>query len=142
MQVFIVGSPFETAMALDKKRKHKQLVEIYQILDALNGNKAWKNHPCVLQYKGYEQWLLLYRMTLEYLNMDMVISARGASETAERFRPPFHTQDYFDQMKRRLYTKNPDYYKQWGELGTSEINWYWSPSEKQFIKYQKGKRIN
>lgn len=54
MQVFIVGSPLETAMALDSARLRKQIIETQQILDALNGAKAWSNHPCVLQYKGYE----------------------------------------------------------------------------------------
>lgn len=61
MQVFIVGTPLETAMALDSRRLNKQIIECQQILDALNGKKAWSNHPCVLQYRGYEYWLTIYR---------------------------------------------------------------------------------
>lgn len=57
MQVFIVGSPLETARALDSKRLRKQIIECRQILDALNGKSAWSNHPCVLQYRGNEAWL-------------------------------------------------------------------------------------
>jgi hypothetical protein len=37
MQVFIVGSPLETAKALDNRRLNKQIIECQQILDALNG---------------------------------------------------------------------------------------------------------
>lgn len=40
MQVFIVGSPIETAMALDKKRLNKQIIETRQIIDAICGKKA------------------------------------------------------------------------------------------------------
>ena len=60
MNVFIVGSPIETARSLDKRRLNKQIIECQQILDALEGKKAWSNHPCTLQYKGYERWLSNY----------------------------------------------------------------------------------
>lgn len=52
MQVFIIGTPLETAIALDPLRLNKQLLETQQILDALNGKKAWSKHPAVLQYKA------------------------------------------------------------------------------------------
>lgn len=32
MQVFIVGSIYNTVMVLDKKRRHKQWVELQQII--------------------------------------------------------------------------------------------------------------
>ena len=60
MQVFIIGTPLETAIALDPLRLNKQILETQQILYALNGKKAWSNHPCVLQYKGHEKWLEHY----------------------------------------------------------------------------------
>ena len=154
MQVFIVGTPLDTAMALDAKRLNKQIVECSQILDALNGKKVWRNHPCVLQYRGYEEWLWIYKEVLyEYY---LYAHNNNATETlkedcfdlfvywnnkAVEYTPPFHTQEYFDQMKRRLYTKNPEHYKQWEHLGTSLENWYWSQEENKFIKYINGKRI-
>ena len=64
MQVFIVGTPFETAKALDNQRLRKQIIECDQILDALNGKAAWSNHPCVLQYKDHQWWLKGYRNCL------------------------------------------------------------------------------
>ena len=140
MQVFIVGSPLETAMALDKKRLNRQIQEAKVILDALNGAKAWSNHPCVLQYRGYEKWLKYYLRVLHNWHIGGV-PHQFYDDVANKTSPPFHTQEYFDQMKRRLYTKDPVYYAQWAHLGESEDNWYWSPSEGKFIKYRNGKRI-
>ena len=37
MQVFIIGTPFETAKSLDKKRLNKQIIECKQILKAIDG---------------------------------------------------------------------------------------------------------
>jgi hypothetical protein len=37
MQVFIIGTPLETAKVLDNKRLNKQIIECGQILDAING---------------------------------------------------------------------------------------------------------
>lgn len=149
MQVFIVGSPFETAMALDKRRLNRQIQETKVILDALNGAKAWSNHPCVLQYRGHEDWLLHYQWCLESYyrgvtngTLDLeYYDARDESRVCEAYKPAFHTQEYFDQMKRRLFEKDEEHYKQWSHLGKSDINWYWSPSEGKFIKYRNGKRI-
>lgn len=149
MQVFIVGTPQETAIFLDERRLNKQIIETQQILDALNGKKAWSNHPCVLQYRGHQEWLMSYKECLvarrngkSWESPDGgFYDMRDASRFCEAVKPPFHTQEYFDQMKRRLYTKNPEHYKQWEYLGTSLENWYWSQEEKKFIKYVNGKRI-
>ena len=141
MQVFIVGSIYDTVVVLDRKRKHKQWVEIQQIIDAIDGKKAWKNHPCTIQYKEYKYWLILYRTVIEFINMDMHSSAKNISQKAENFKPEWHCEEYFNQMKRRLYTKDNNHYKQWADLGESEENWYWSQSENKFIKYINGKRV-
>ena len=141
MQVFIVGSPLETARALDGARLRKQIIEVQQILDALNGAKAWSNHPCVLQYRGYEMWLGFYKYCLEYYANGWLRDAKIENDYAESCKPPFHTEEYFRQMKSRLYTKNKEHYKQFAEYGESNTNWYWSQSENKFIKYVNGKRI-
>ena len=140
MNVFIIGSPLETAEALDPRRLHKQIVECKQILNAIDGAKGWKNHPCTLQYKEHRSWLSWYRTCLERVR-DKEPTAFDWSELADKRRPPFHTEEFFNQMKRRLYTKDPVHYAQWVHLGTSEENWYWSPSEQQIIKYVNGKRV-
>ena len=139
MQVFIVGSPLETAMALDPKRLRKQIIECRQILDALNGKTAWSNHPCVLQYRGYEKWLKCYLRVLECHTRGNTMLAAFFDVETERFRPNWHTQAYYDQMKRRLYSKNPEHYKQWADLGKSDCNWYFVDGE--WRKYVNGKIV-
>jgi hypothetical protein len=143
MQVFIVGTPFETAMSLSPRHLNNQINEAKVILDALNGAKAWSNHPCVLQYRGHEKWLMNYMGCLIRYQAGAPTMAKVSSQWCKiHGTPSFHTQEYFDQMKRRLYTKDPVHYEQWAHLGTSEDNWYWSQRENKFIKYRNGKRID
>lgn len=141
MQVFIIGSPYETAMALDRARLNKQILETQQILDALNGKKAWSRHPAVLQYRGYKKYLEFYLESLKYYQQGNRFGSAVYSGPAVILAPKWHTQEYYNQMKRRLYTKNPEHYKQWEHLGRSDENWYWSQEENRFIKYINGKRI-
>lgn len=147
MQVFIIGTPFETANALSKRHLNNQINEARIILDALNGAKAWSNHPCVLQYKGHEYWLTAYMKCLcEYRkyrlhidSLDHLGAARIWDLYAMDLQPIFHKDLYYDQMKRRLYTKDPEHYKQWAHLGESDCNWYFVDGE--WRKYVNGKRV-
>ena len=60
-------------------------------------------------------------------------------DSTEHYTPPFHTADYLAQMRRRLYTKNPDHYRQWAALGESTVNWYFVDGE--WRHYCNGKRV-
>lgn len=139
MQVFIVGSPLETAMALSKHHLNNQINEAKIILDALNGAKVWSNHPCVLQYREHKRWLYEYLQCLKEFAMGRVYTPQEYSRFADKYRPSFHTKEYFDQMKRRLYTKYPEHYAQWADLGTSEENWYFVDGV--WRKYVNSKRV-
>ena len=133
----------ETAIAMvgDIRRYNKQILETQQILDALNGKKAWSRHPAVLQYRGHEEWLGHYLSCLKLYKYNASIGAGICSDLARMCTPKWHCVEYYDQMKRRLYSKNSEHYKQWEHLGTSLENWYWSQEEKRFIKYINGKRV-
>lgn len=140
MQVFIIGSPIQTAKALDKKRLNKQILECNQIIQAIAGNStAWKNHPCVLQYRESLLWLRNYMKCLDCYQKGDMISAELFSSACDRIRPPFHIAEYFKQMKRRLYTKDPEFYGKWADLGKSEVNWYFVDGEWRY--YIKGERV-
>lgn len=151
MQIFIIGTPLETAKVLDNRRLNKQIIECHQILDALNGAKAWSNHPVVLQYRGYEEWLELYMLCLvqyqkscnksisENEKSDWIHLAHEFSDKAFKHKPPFHNEEFFEQMKRRLYTKNQHHYSQWYYLGESQENWYFVDGVMR--RYVNGKRI-
>ena len=66
MQTFTPYSHFEaTARALDTKRLGKQRVEVIQIVRALTvPGYAWASHPAVLMWKGYEEALGRYGLTM------------------------------------------------------------------------------
>lgn len=138
MQIFIIGTPLETAKVLDIRRLNKQIIECHQILDALNGAKAWSNHPVVLEYKDYVDWLKLYTFVLEEYRNGNYATAELVSDTI--IAPEFQTEEFFNQMKRRLYTKNPHHYSQWSYLGESQENWYFVDGVMR--RYVNGKRID
>ena len=140
MQIFIIGSPIETADALDKRRLNKQIIECRQILAAIEGkSKAWANHPCVLMYREHRHWLRYYDWCLSAYKIGFHEIAEKVSNLAAKRIPPFHTEAYFNQMKRRLYTKDNEYYKQWSHLGESDVNWYYVDGKWRY--YRNGKRI-
>lgn len=64
MQTFLTSTnSYECAQSLDSKRLNKQILECYQILNILSNNSpsgAWRNHPAVLMWKGYEHGLWKY----------------------------------------------------------------------------------
>jgi hypothetical protein len=66
MQTFTPYSDFEaTARVLDTKRLGKQRVEVIQIVRALTvAGYAWSSHPAVLMWKGYEEALGRYGLTM------------------------------------------------------------------------------
>lgn len=143
MQVFIIGTPLETAKALDKRRLNKQILECQQIINAIKGeSEAWKNHPCTLQYgSSYlnKWWLQNYQSCLMQYRAGYLWAAEHFSNIAVASTPIFHTQEYFDQMKRRLYTKDPVHYSQWADLGVSEVNWYYVNGAWRY--YHLGKQV-
>lgn len=127
MQIFIIGSIFETCQALDKRRLWKQILEARQIIDVLLGkSQAWKNHPIVKMYKDDLEWLLLYLAVFEEYWKGDLEAAEIISNGAEEIKPTFLYDDsYLENMKKRLYTKNKVHYSQWELLGESNINYYY-----------------
>jgi hypothetical protein len=78
MQTFLPYAEFDaSARVLDLKRLGKQRVEVIQILRALTvPGYAWGSHPAVLMWKGYEEALGRYGLT-----MCQVWSGRGFGDT-------------------------------------------------------------
>lgn len=140
MQVFITGSPYETAQALDPKRLNKQILECRQIIKAIKGvSPSWANHPCTNMYREHLLWLRFYCVVLDTYKHGYYDMSQVLSEEADKYRPLFHTEDFFNQMKRRLYTKDNEHYRPWASLGESDVNWYHVNGE--WLYYRNGKRI-
>ena len=66
MQTFLPYADFaRTAHALDVKRLGKQRVEVIQIVRALTRpGYGWAHHPAVLMWKGYEEALGCYGLSM------------------------------------------------------------------------------
>lgn len=143
MQIFVVGSPLETAMALSRKHLRNQINEAHVILAAIHGEgKGWFHHPVVLMYSepNSVRWLSMYADILEgYLAGHTGLPE--ADNEAKLITPAFHTPEFIKQMKRRLYTKAPQDYIQWQSLGTSEENYYWDPLKATWKIYRDGKLV-
>ncbi|MBA2625535.1 MAG: MSMEG_6728 family protein [Acidimicrobiia bacterium] len=66
MQTFLPYPDFEaSARVLDTKRLGKQRVEVIQVVRALTvPSYAWKSHPAVLMWSGYEEALGTYGLVV------------------------------------------------------------------------------
>lgn len=66
MQTFLPDPDFATtARLLDDRRLGKQRVEALQVLRALTRDRyAWKSHPAVLMWGGYEEALVAYALAM------------------------------------------------------------------------------
>ena len=66
MQTFLPYPDFrKSAQVLDYKRLGKQRVEALQLLNAMRGQtKGWRNHPCTVMWRDYEQALIQYAIVV------------------------------------------------------------------------------
>lgn len=141
MQVFVpYADPYQTAECLDRQRRLKQLTEAVQILDAIDGKSAgWRNHPATKMYAPYREWLFRYKECFNEWLSGNTVKAKWWSNHANLLRPPFMTDEFCDQHKRRLFTKAPELYPQFCPYGESDENWYFVDGE--LVKYVGGKKI-
>ena len=155
MQVFVpYADAFLCAQSLDPRRINKQIIECRQILKAIRGeSSAWVNHPCVNMYRNHAQWLEYYMFTLECWKSSNEHTPQDIDEQKEELAqmigwsikavpitPAFLTNEFCEQHRRRLYTKDPIFYKAWEYLGTSHENWY--VVDNHLLVYSNGKLIN
>lgn len=134
-------------MWADKLRYNKQCIELKQIMQSIDGlSKSWRNHPVCLMYKAHKEWLRFYLWCFEAYRNSMnsdnctdkdgfMVEAEYFSKRADSIRPPFLTDEFCDQHKRRLYCKAEHLYPQFAEYGKSEVNWYFVNGE--LLKYKK-----
>ena len=155
MQVFVpYADAFLCSQVLDPRRLNKQIIECRQILKAINGeSSAWVNHPCVKMYKPHAQWLEYYMYALESFKSSTEHDSQDSDEAKEDWAqtidwsiratlitPSFLTNEFCEQHRRRLYTKDPLFYKSFSHLGTSNENWY--VVDGNLLKYSNGKMIS
>lgn len=140
MQVFIISeAPIETARILDRKRLNKQVLECQWIIDGYMYNTRAVNHPIAKMYISDLNWLCMYKRCLECYRDGDINNAEMFSRKAMTMTPDFLTQEYFDNFKKRLYTKDPEHYKMFESYGKTDVNMYFVDGE--WIRYINGKRV-
>ena len=108
MQIFLIGNVLETAKCLDNRRLNKQIIEVKQIISAIEGKtKSWRKHPVTIMYENDLNFLRGYKNCLIAYKDGRMSDAMYFSEWCERTKPDFLKNNgwYFENMKNRLYTK-------------------------------------
>lgn len=149
MQVFLPEKSFaESAKALDYRRLVKQLLEGRQIMTVLaeeSPSGAWKNHPAVKMFKGYERALYAYLFAIKdemqsrgykweknwNVIQDTYIRKFIFQDT---FLPPWmEDEELFNKVitthRGRLWEKDPEYYFYYGYEGKVFMDYVCCPGK-------------
>ena len=132
MQTFLPYSDFRASAAcLDYRRLGKQRIEamqIYQIITGQATSNAWKNHPAVLMWEGYENCLASYYNTcvLEWVYERKYKHTMGLLPCEGLDVPPWLGDKQFHSTHRAaLLAKNFEWYSQFKWTEEPVINYYW-----------------
>lgn len=133
MQTFLPYREYTlSAMCLDPKRLGKQRVEARQILNILlsrTTSQAWRNHPAVKMWRGYENELKLYYNAIvkEWIE-------RGYNNTMEfeivpvsykESKPIWLTDDFIRAHRSNLLRKMPEWYSSFDWNVPNDLPYIW-----------------
>jgi hypothetical protein len=133
MQTFMpYSNVLKSIYCLDNKRLGKQRVEAMQILNILTNktqSKAWRNHPAVLMWQGYEDALRIYmnHCILHWID-------RGFKNTMKLDWPdqpyaelPFWIGNrlFHNSHKSNLLRKDQSFYSQYQWQVKLDLPYYW-----------------
>jgi hypothetical protein len=124
----------------------KQRIETIQIANILLGfqkkSNAWKNHPVVLMWKGYEEFLIkeyLRNIMMEwldrgfknercfehYLRLSSIVENEVYLGFSNITKPKWFCDKLFESHKSNLVRKKPEHYKKfWPEI-SNDIEYWW-----------------
>ena len=155
MQTFLPHiNSLDAARALDNKRLNKQILEGYQILKVLSGaspSGAWRNHPAVLMWKGYEHGLWNYiRSMVDVASLRGIKTENNVNNLKELYKQYSkdwgneHPNFWRDENKvmriitthrANLFKKDPIYYVEYQYAVNSPYNAPCCPDRKEPCKY-------
>jgi hypothetical protein len=140
MQTFLPYKSFKkTAKILDYRRLGKQRVECLQILQTLAKGSRWKNHPAVLMWSGYEQYLIRYgqEICLEWRRrnykdtcLEKISSFKSVFKDSIEKPWWLGKRKFHLSHKSNLIRKFPEYYQKHFKNVSSELPYFW-PSENE-----------
>jgi Pyrimidine dimer DNA glycosylase len=147
-------STIACAQGLDNKRLNKQILEGYQILNILSGKSkggAWRNHPAVLMWKGFERGLWTYiEAMVQIANLRGIKTENNVRnlkalhdqcwETWGDKRPEFWNDEtkvmrIVTTHRANLFNKDPMYYAKYQSAVNSPYNSPCCPDRKEPCKY-------
>lgn len=164
MQTFLPYRGFEaSARALDAKRLGKQRVEVIQIVRALTvPGYAWKQHPAVLMWQGYEEALGRYGLVMcdVWLELGFGDSCAGtiasdletfgipeirteAELAAAGALPPWVTDEAVRQSHQSaLVRKDPEFYRHHFPDVRPDIDYVWPVRSAAVLEREERQREN
>ncbi len=164
MQTFLPYADFEaSARALDPKRLGKQRVEVIQIVRALTvPGYAWKQHPAVLMWQGYEEALGRYGLVMcdvwRELGFDDTcagtiaadLAAFGISEirteaelaTAGALPPWVADEEVRQSHRSALVRKEPEFYRRHFPDVRPDIDYVWPVRSAAVVEREERQREN
>lgn len=110
MQILILGSSLETAIASDVKMLDQQIEICDKIISKI---KAGEIDIGIEVYKDHLWWLQMHCNTLDFYNKGMVKEAAEMSYFAERYKPSFITDAVIAKNRQYLAKRDPLHYSQW-----------------------------
>jgi len=164
MQTFTPYADFDASLrALDQKRLGKQRVEVIQIVRALTvPGYAWRSHPAVLMWRGYEEALGRYGLTAcevwrelgfgdscaETITADLLAAGitpiRSYAELKSAGALPSWLFDEAVQRSHRsaLVRKNPDHYRPQFAAVPPDLDYVWPVRSPAVIERELAKQEN
>ncbi|MEM4625371.1 MAG: pyrimidine dimer DNA glycosylase/endonuclease V [Candidatus Pacearchaeota archaeon] len=136
MQTFLPYPDIEKSVrCLDSRRLGKQRIEAYQILNILlkrTKSNAWKNHPTVKMWEGYENALKLYlNMCIKewirrgYRNNMKLEEIKGRV----LFPKWFGNEEFHSSHRSNLLRKDKKYYSKFGWEEEDNLPYTWPVSK-------------
>lgn len=133
MQTFLPYPSFvDSLRCLDDRRLGKQRVEARQILDVLGGKtNGWRNHPAVLMWEGFENWLIFYFNCAlcvwserGYNNIKLQ-QYSGVSLDYSAMPDWLGDEKYHASHRSNLLRKNDDHYSKFGWTEPDNLPYVW-----------------
>lgn len=135
MQTFLPDRDFaECARLLDRKRLNKQIVEVYQILNAITkpGAKGWINHPCTNMWRPHVPALVQYGIAMcdeavrRGIKCTLIEKLPAfAPDYAAAEVPAFVTEELCTTHRANLLRKDFEFYSQYGWTENPETPYFW-----------------
>ena len=130
MQTFLPYADFaRVARCLDDRRLGKQRVEAYQVLNALtNPRNAWRRHPAVRMWAGYEDALRSYMNVciLEWTRRGFTNNMPLATAPERPTMPPWLGDDRLHASHRaNLLRKDAAHYGRFGWTEDPSMPYHW-----------------